>query len=240
MMIDTIHAKKLNTTQTWDETGKRLPVTVLSVPTAKVVEVKDPDKHGYSALRLAFNPTKPKRVTKPLQGVMRSVKLDEVYQTLKEVRLKPEAQVEVKPGEDFDMLSAVEVGDRVNVAGKSRGKGFTGVMKRWGFAGGPRTHGQSDRERAPGSIGQGTDPGRVWKGKKMAGRSGGVKVNQLGLQVIKVDSESRQIWVAGTTPGHKNALVSLTLVGKAKKPIKLKPEVSETDNTQNDKQQSEQ
>ena len=106
-------------------------------------------------------------------------------------------------------VSGFEVGDKVKISGKSKGKGFAGVVKRWGFRGGPRTHGQSDRERAPGSIGAGTDPGRVWPGKKMAGRMGGKRVTVKGLEVVEVDEDSKVIKVAGSVPGPRNAVLEI-------------------------------
>ena len=99
--------------------------------------------------------------------------------------------------------SGLKVGDLVSVSGVSKGRGFTGVMKRWGFKGGPRTHGQSDRQRAPGSIGQTTDPGRVWKGKKMPGRSGSQKITVKNLKVIVLDEKEKLLIVGGLVTGHK-------------------------------------
>jgi len=102
-------------------------------------------------------------------------------------------------------ISGFEVGEQITISSKSKGKGFAGVMKRWGFHGGPRTHGQSDRQRAPGSIGGTTDPGRVWPGKKMAGRMGGKRVTVKGLKVVEVVEEPRQIKVLGSVPGPSGA-----------------------------------
>ncbi|MEK9171418.1 MAG: 50S ribosomal protein L3, partial [Patescibacteria group bacterium] len=104
------------------------------------------------------------------------------------------------------------MGDLLNVAGVTRGKGFTGVVKRWGFHGGPKTHGQSDRHRAPGSIGQGTTPGRVYKGKKMAGRSGTAVKTIRNLKVVKVLADQNEIWVTGAVPGARGAYIEATVI----------------------------
>lgn len=108
-----------------------------------------------------------------------------------------------------DEIEGLAEGDKVKVRGTSKGKGFAGVVKRWGFAGGPKTHGQSDRHRAPGSIGAGTDPGRVWKGQKMAGRMGNRRVTIGGVKIIKVQPEEKLIFVKGAIPGNTGSQVSL-------------------------------
>ena len=110
-----------------------------------------------------------------------------------------------------------KAGDKIKVTGWSKGKGFTGAMKRWGFKGGPRTHGQSDRKRAPGSIGQGTDPGRVFPGKKMPGRSGGARVTSRGLSIFKVDDENHLLMIKGLVPGPRNGRLIVKGIKKEKK-----------------------
>lgn len=112
-----------------------------------------------------------------------------------------------KSKEPLKIDDILAVGDKVKITGVSKGKGFAGVVKRWKFAGGPRTHGQSDRERAPGSIGQSTTPGRVYKGKKMAGRMGGKKVTIQGLKVVEVKPEENLLIIKGLVPGNKNSLL---------------------------------
>lgn len=109
----------------------------------------------------------------------------------------------------LEAVSGFKVGDKLRISGKSKGKGFAGVMKRWGFHGGSRTHGQSDRERAPGSIGAGTDPGRVWPGQKMPGRMGGKRATVKGLEVVEIDGELEVIKVAGSVPGPRNAVLEI-------------------------------
>lgn len=116
--------------------------------------------------------------------------------------------IKTEPDQKLGFLKA---GDPVKVSGLSKGKGFTGVVKRWGFKGGPRTHGQSDRQRAPGSIGQGTDPGRVFPGKKMPGRAGGKKVTIAGLRVFETDEKKGKVLVTGPVPGSRNCRLVISL-----------------------------
>lgn len=123
------------------------------------------------------------------------------------VKVDPKAKL----GEIF------KTGDKIKVTGWSKGKGFTGAMKRWGFKGGPRTHGQSDRKRAPGSIGQGTDPGRVFPGKKMPGRSGGARVTIKGLSIFKIDDENHLLMIKGLVPGPRNGRLIVKGIKKEKK-----------------------
>lgn len=139
----------------------------------------------------------------------------------------PVTQVKIKS------VSKLKPGDLVKVTGWSKGKGFTGVVKRWKFAGGPRTHGQSDRERAPGSIGQHTTPGRVFKGKKMAGRAGGDKVTISGLTVMDVEEEDKLLLIKGLVPGQKNGPLTVKKYGQEKKFVPLmrigEKEIKETE-----------
>lgn len=214
-MINTIYAIKQQNTQTWDKNGKRMPVTVAKLPHHTVLQVKQAEDNGYSALQVGFGDKKVARSNKPVQGHVKKAGIEgKAYQFIKEIRLDEKNEdVQLKPGENLSLQEIVKVGDILNVSTNSKGTGFTGVMKRWGFKGGPRTHGQSDRERAPGSIGQGTTPGRVWKGKKMAGRDGGLQVTQQNLQIVKLDLENQEVWIKGTTPGHTNSLLTLKITG---------------------------
>lgn len=182
-MVNTFWGTKLNQEQTWTESGMRLPVTIIRTLPMTVSQIKTQDKDGYQAIQVSFGGKKRE---------IRGENLDEI-----KVNEVIEAQAVLKPG------------DKVKVTGTSRGRGFMGVVKRWGFAGGPKTHGQSDRHRAPGSIGQGTDPGRVHKGKKMAGRMGGRQVTVRGLRVVKVGPENQELWVTGVIPGNKGGLVEV-------------------------------
>ena len=185
MIVNTFWGTKFNQEQTWTESGMRLPVTIIRTLPMTVSQIKSQDKDGYQAIQVSFG------------GKKREI--------------KAEAVEEGEKDKVIGIGDVFKVGDGVKVAGTSRGRGFMGVVKRWGFKGGPKTHGQSDRWRAPGSIGQGTDPGRVHKGKKMAGRMGGKRVTVRNLQVVKVDVEKQELWVAGVIPGNKGGLVEVTL-----------------------------
>lgn len=214
-MITQLYAIKSNTTQTWEKNGKRLPVTVVNVPELTVTQIKTVSKDGYHAIQVGFGRQQSRRVNKPVQGHLKKSGL-EPTRYIREIQLSlplDESTSSLKVGDVIDMSSVINVGDIVKVSTRTKGTGFTGVMKRWGFGGGPRTHGQSDRERAPGSIGQGTTPGRVWKGKRMAGQDGNLTVTQQNLQVVKYDKKTGELWLKGTTPGHTNSLLSIVKTG---------------------------
>jgi len=150
---------------------RRFPVTWIKVGPCVVTNVKNIEKDGYIAVQLGAGSKKSKSLTKPLQNHLKNVIKDkEAPRYLKEIRV--ESDTELKVGDLIKVGDVLKSGDVVAITGISKGKGFAGVVKRWGFHGGPKTHGQSDRERAPGSIGQRTTPGRVYKGKKMGGRMG--------------------------------------------------------------------
>jgi len=186
--------------------GRRVPVTKVMAGPCVVTQIKKEDKDGYWAVQLGFGEKRIKNVTKPMQGHLRGViKEQKAPRFLREIRLESEPTFKVG-----DIVSASEifkVGDIIQVTGTSKGKGFAGVVKRWHFAGGPRTHGQSDRERAPGSIGQTTTPGRVLKGKKMAGRMGGERVTLKNLQIVSVNPETNEVEISGPVPGVTGGLL---------------------------------
>jgi len=186
--------------------GRRVPVTKVVAGPCVVTQIKKEDKDGYWAVQLGFGEKRIKNVTKPMQGHLRGViKEKKAPRFLREIRLESEPTFKVG-----DIVSASEifkVGDIIQVTGTSKGKGFAGVVKRWHFAGGPRTHGQSDRERAPGSIGQTTTPGRVLKGKKMAGRMGGERVTLKNLQIVSVNPETNEVEISGPVPGVTGGLL---------------------------------
>lgn len=186
--------------------GVRIPVTKVLAGPCVVTQVKKMDKDGYWAVQLGFGERKIKNITKPMQGHLRAVIKDKkAPRFLVEVRSDEEPKFNV--GDTINASDIFSAGDIVSITGTSKGKGFAGVVKRWHFAGGPRTHGQSDRERAPGSIGQTTTPGRVYKGKKMAGRMGGERVTVKGLHVISVNPETNEIEVSGPVPGTPKSLL---------------------------------
>jgi large subunit ribosomal protein L3 len=206
--MKTFYTIKSGETHTFDKNGKRLLVTKLSAKPLTVVQVKTTETDGYKSLQVAIGENK--RVTKPLAGHLKKANVTPKY--LREITVEQDSK---QVGETVTASEIFEIGDRISVKSKMKGKGFAGVVKRHGFHGGPKTHGQTDRLRAPGSIGQGTDPGRIWKGKKMAGHMGNVYVNTKGGQVIKIDEENNELWITGTVPGPKGQLVQIEKVKKA-------------------------
>jgi len=199
---DQIHA--------YNKNGKRLFVTRLSANSLPVVQVKNQEKDKYSALQIALG--KKSRLNKPEAGHVKEIAKTPRY--LKEIRLEKDS--ELKTGDQIKIDQVLHVGDVLKVTSISKGKGFAGGMKRHGFHGGPRTHGQSDRDRAPGAIGQGTSPGRIWKGKRMAGHMGNETVTIMGAIVVKIDQLENEIWITGSVPGGKNAVVELTKLRESK------------------------
>jgi len=196
--------KKIGVTRLFDETGKNVVVTVLEAGPCYVTEVRTRAKHGYDAVQLGFEAKRDKLVTKPLQGHFKRAGV-KALRILKEFRISnPEASFKLGDELKADIFA---IGDKVSVTGVSKGKGFAGGVKRHGFGGGPKSHGQSDRHRAPGSIGQSSYPSRVFKGTKMAGRMGGKKVTVKNLKVVKVDAEKNLLLVKGAVPGHVKSYV---------------------------------
>ena len=206
-MINTILGSKGASSQTFIE-GFRIPVTKVTVGPCVVTQIKKMDKDGYWAIQLGFSSKKAKNTSKPLQGHLKATSKDSRFpRFLREVRVDKEP--EVKVGDELKASDIFKAGDVVAVTGISKGKGFAGVVKRHHFHGGPRTHGQSDRERAPGSIGQTTTPGRVYKGKRMAGRMGGEQVTVKNLHIISVNTESGEVEISGQVPGNSGSLISI-------------------------------
>jgi large subunit ribosomal protein L3 len=188
MKINQFYGFKLGQRQTFNKKGQRLVVSKISVQPLKIVRLKTEDKDGYWALQVSFKKGK--------KSLVREIKLQD--------------QIEVKDQKEITPAQVFKAGDLVQVRGVTKGKGFSGGMKRWGFHGGPRTHGQSDRARAVGSIGQRTNPGRVWKGKKMPGHMGQMVKTIKNLKIYKIDEEKNQLWLTGLIPGAKGGLIRIT------------------------------
>jgi len=191
--------RKLGMSQVFREDGAVIPVTAIEVGPCTVVQVKTREKEGYSAVQIGFG--EKKRLTSPEKGHLKGLGS---FRHLREFRVGEGVGIEV--GQKFD-VGLFKPGDIVDVTGTSKGKGFAGVVKRHHFAGGPKTHGQSDRHRAPGSIGSTTTPGRVYKGKNMAGRMGNARVTVQGQEVVQADPARNLLLVRGAVPGHQNSLV---------------------------------
>ncbi len=200
--------RKLGMTQVPTEGGEVVAVTVVEAGPCYVLAQKVEKKDGYNAIKLGFGEVKVKKLKKPILGELKKVLGEkETYPALKiaEIRVKDPESYEV--GSTID-VSIFEEGERIAVTGISKGKGFQSVIKRWGFSGGPKSHG-SKFHRRPGSIGHHTDPGRIWKGKKMAGHTGMKRVTIRGLKVVKVIPEKNLVLIKGAIPGHAGSIVLL-------------------------------
>ena len=198
--------KKIGMTQIFNDGGKAIPVTVVEGGPCVVTQVKTDASDGYDAIQVGYGERKNKHSNKALNGHFEKAKTD-VKRVLAE--FVPVPDYEYKTGQEFG-VSLFKEGDYVDVAGTTKGKGFSGVMKRHGFKGGPKTHGQREHPRSAGSIGQASDPSRVFKGMKMAGQYGNKRMTVRNLEVISVDSEKNQILLKGAVPGAKNGIIFIT------------------------------
>jgi large subunit ribosomal protein L3 len=201
-MVKGLIGKKIGMTQIFDDTGVAVPVTVIEAGPCYVTQVRLPEKDGYSAVQLGFGETKPKRLTGGQIGHLKRNNLPPL-KYLREFRVK---NPEVQEGDPVT-VAVFGIGEKVDVVGTSKGKGFAGGMKRYHFHGGPKTHGQSDRQRSPGSRGSGTTPGRVYKGSRGPGHMGNDRVTAQSLKVVLVDAERNLIGVRGSVPGARGSLV---------------------------------
>ncbi len=201
-MVNALLGRKLGMTRIFTEDGRWIEVTLLQAGPCTVVQRKTEDKDGYEAVQVGFEDRKAEKVTKPLRGHFEQAGVPP-KRVLREFRV--ETASPLKPGDEIrsDIFKA---GDRVDVSGTSKGKGFAGVQKRHGFRGGPGTHG-SNFHRAPGSIGQSAFPSKVIRGKRMPGRMGNAGATTQNLEVIEVDPEKNLLVVRGCVPGAKGGLV---------------------------------
>ena len=203
-MVTGILGRKIGMTQVFDPNGRALPATVLTAGPCVVVQRKTAERDGYDAVQLGLVEERPARVTKPLAGHYRKSGVDPAQARLSAVRevavVGAPSGDALQDGNEVRVASLFAAGDQVDVVGESRGRGFQGVMKRHGFAGGRATHG-SMFHRAPGSIGQSSWPSRVLKGMRGPGRMGGDRVTVRNLRVIQVDEENNRLVVNGAVPG---------------------------------------
>ncbi|MSQ41292.1 MAG: 50S ribosomal protein L3 [Dehalococcoidia bacterium] len=209
MTINGILAKKIGMTRLFLENGKVTSVTILEAGPCIVTQVKTRVKDGYQAVQLGFE--EHKRINKPEGGHLK--KAEAHLRHLREVSVDELGDIQV--GQKVD-VTIFQPGEQVDVIGASKGRGFAGVVKRHNFSGGPKTHGQSDRHRAPGSIGSGTFPGRVVKGMRMAGHMGNQRVTALNLQIARVDPERNLLLIEGGIPGAPDGLVIVRRAVKGK------------------------
>ncbi len=207
-MIQGIIGKKLGMTQVFRDNGKLEAVTAIEAGPCTVIQVRTVARDGYDAAQLGFSESK--RLNSPQRGHVKELGQ---FKYLREFRAGDGEHTEV--GEKVD-VGLFKAGDIVDITGQSKGKGFAGVVKRYHFRGGPKTHGQSDRHRAPGSLGASTDPGRVWKGQRMAGHMGDRRVTARHLVVIEADPARNLLLVKGAVPGNRNGLLLIRKSSKGK------------------------
>jgi large subunit ribosomal protein L3 len=202
--------KKLGMTQIFSESGELIPVTVIEAGPCTVVQKKTEKNDGYNAIQLGFLEKKASRVVKPLLGHYKKHKSQPSYK-LKEFRVGEEEVSNYESGKAILVQDVLKAGDIVNVSSKAKGHGFAGVMKRWGFAGGPASHG-SHFNRRPGSLGASATPSRVMKGKKLPGRFGGKRITVKNLEVVAIKPEENFLIVKGSIPGSLNGVVEVNKV----------------------------
>ena len=198
--------KKIGMTRVFNATGRSIPVTVLEVGPCNVTQIKTVKKDGYDAVQLGFLELKKKHTTKPLEG---HFKKNNVMPTKVLAEFKSVPDFDYKLGQIFN-VSLFNEGDFVAVSGKSKGRGFSGTIKKYSFSTQRKTHGQGDTHRHVGSIGAASDPSRVFPGKKMPGRYGNKTVSVEGLEVIRVNESKNQLLVKGSVPGSSNGIIYIT------------------------------
>ena len=206
-----ILGRKLGMTQVWDAENRVVPVTVIEAGPCRVVQLKTPERDGYSAVQLSFGETKPRRINKPELGHLKAAG-GPPSRHLAELRVTDLAGFEIGQIVRADLFVA---GDLVDVTGISKGKGFTGVMQRHNFKGLGASHGTHKKHRAPGSIGACATPARVFKGVKMAGQMGSARVTTLNLEVVEGDAERGLLLIKGAVPGPAGSLVFVRNATKA-------------------------
>jgi large subunit ribosomal protein L3 len=198
--------KKLGMTSIFDDAGQVIPCTVIEAGPCFVTQIKTKDRDGYEAVQVGFEPKPERLVTKPLKGHFTKAN-SKPMRIVREFR--GNGVSELQPGQEIKLTAVFMKGDTISVIGTSKGRGFQGVVKRHHFGGGFRTHGQSDRERAPGSIGSSSHPSRVFKGMRMAGRMGGEQVTVRNLKVVGIIPDSNLLLVRGSVPGAINGYLEI-------------------------------
>jgi len=197
--------KKIGMSQVFRDNGEVVPVTVIQAGPCAVTQIKNQKTDGYNAIQLGFGAAK--NLNKPERGHLKN---NEPVKHLREVQT--DSLDEYSVGQQIS-VEIFEVGEKIDVIGTTKGRGFAGTMKRHGFHGGPKTHGQSDRARAPGSIGGGTTPGKVYKGMKMSGHMGNERVTVKNLEIVQIDQDRNLLVVKGGVPGAPNGLLIIRRKG---------------------------
>jgi len=203
-MSKVILGRKIAMTQIFDE-NVLIPITIVEAGPCIIVEKKVKEKNGYNAVQLGFLEIKENRVNKPESGHFRKSEV-RPQKYLREIRVKDIGNLKIR---DEIRVDVFKEGDLVDVVGISKGKGFAGVVKRYGFKGGPASHGAGGWRRRPGSIGASADPSRVFKGKKMPGRMGGERKTVRNLEIVKVDKKENLLLIKGSLPGNKGSLLTI-------------------------------
>ena len=204
---------KLGMTQVWDENNRLVPVTVIEIAPNVVTQIRTPEKDGYNAVQIAYGQIDPRKVNKPATAHFEAAGVTP-RRHLTEVRTSDAAEYTL--GQELTVEGTFEAGQKIDVVGTSKGKGFAGVMKRHGFAGQRASHGAHRVHRAPGAIGQCATPARVFKGQRMAGRMGGDEVTTMNLTVVSADAERNLLLIKGAVPGPKGGLVLIRDAVKGK------------------------
>ncbi len=204
--MNSLIGKKIGMTRIFSDNGRSLPVTVVQAGPCVVTQVKTEEKDGYLAVQFGFEDKLDKKTTRPEMGHFKKAGTTPKRHLVE----FPVRKSRIPASGKKYTVGIFKEGDRVTVRGTSKGKGFAGVVKRHGFSGGPKTHGQSDQLRAPGSIGQSSDPSRVWPGMKMPGQMGNRTAVTNNLEIVKVDEENGYLFIKGAVPGARNGIVTIT------------------------------
>jgi len=199
-----ILGKKLGMSQLFDDQGRAVPVTLIEAGPCRITQLKSADTDGYAAVQIGFELIREKLINKPSKGHL-SKSGDDLLRHLREYRVENSSEFELGASLTVDDF---ETGQKVDVSGDTMGRGFAGYQKRHGFSRGPMSHG-SKNHRLPGSTGAGTTPGRVYPGKRMAGRMGGKKVTTRGLEILKIDNDQNLLVVKGSVPGKPGSLLNI-------------------------------
>lgn len=206
-MVKNLYCKKLGMTRYFLEEGKSFPVTILKAGPCVVVQKKTKEHDGYEAIQVGFEPQKEQRVNKPMHGHYK-VAGERFFKNLREIKVENADEYELGQELKADIFS---IGDLVHVTGRSKGRGFSGVIKRWGFSGGKDTHGCRSH-RVPGSIGMSATPGRVYKGRKLPGHMGNRRVTIKNLKILDVRPETDIIALKGAVPGSRNSIIEISKI----------------------------
>lgn len=205
-----IIGKKIGMTTIYDSEGRSIPCTIITGGPCVITQIKSLEKDGYTAIQLGYDEKKLKNTTKPLINHFAKAKTTPKHKLVEFRDFNQELGQELQLGQSIHIQDIFAEGDYIDAIGTAKGKGFQGVVKRYGFSGvGGRTHGQHDRQRAPGSIGAASFPARVFKGMRMAGRTGGHRVKVMSLKILKMIPEKNLLVVSGPVPGPNNAYIIL-------------------------------